>query len=159
MSGPDEGSGGVIRPVGSSAAAGAGPRRGVDVELTWEGGQRFAARGKGSATIVLDGEAVAGPSPMEALLEALASCAAVDVVEILRKGRQDVKALRVRFSGERREEHPRRFVRIQGEFRIAGAVEPAKAERAVQLAVERYCSVRASLDPAIPVEWRVVLEG
>ena len=159
MSGPDEGPGTVIRPPGSPVAAAAGPRRDVEVELKWEGGERFSARGKGNAAIVMDGEAVAGPSPMEALLEALASCAAADVVEILRKGRQDLRALHVRFHGERREEHPRRFVRIEGEFRILGAVDPAKAERAVRLAIERYCSVRASLDPAMPVEWTVVLEG
>jgi putative redox protein len=65
----------------------------------------------------------------------------------------------VTFRGERREEHPRRFTRIEGEFRIAGTVDPAKADRAVRLAVERYCSVRATLDPALPVEWRVVVEG
>jgi putative redox protein len=138
---------------------GAAPRRTLEIEATWRGGQRFAARGRADVPIVLDGEAAAGPSPMEALLAALAACAAVDVVDILRKGRQDVTGLRVTFRGERREEHPRRFTRIEGEFRIAGTVDPAKADRAVRLAVERYCSVRATLDPALPVEWRVVVEG
>ncbi|HEY7531078.1 MAG TPA: OsmC family protein [Gemmatimonadota bacterium] len=148
MSGP--------RTPGAAAAA---PRRTAEIELRWVGGQRFGARGKAGVEIPLDGDSVAAPSPVEALLAALASCAAADVVEILRKGRQDLTALHVTFRGDRREEHPRRFTRIEGEFRIAGAVERAKAERAVRLAVEKYCSVRASLDPAIPVEWRVVLEG
>jgi putative redox protein len=128
----------------------------LTLELVWSGDFRFRVRGR-AAAVTLDGDAAAGPSPMEALLAALGSCAATDVVDILHKGRQPLRSLSVRLAGERREEVPRRFTRILAEVVIGGPVERAKAERAVRLAFEKYCSVRATLDPAMPVETRVVM--
>jgi putative redox protein len=129
------------------------------VELEWTGGLEFQAYGKARAGILVDGDSVRGPSPMETLLSALASCAASDIVDILRKGRQELRALVIRLTGERRAEIPRRFTRIRAHVRIAGTVERAKAERAVHLAFDKYCSVRASLDPAIPVEIDLEVEA
>lgn len=128
------------------------------LELVWERDLRFVARGQSGGGVTIDGDAATGPSPMETLLAALASCAASDVVDILRKGRQPLGSLVLRLTGERQEQIPRRFTRILAEVRISGAVEPAKAERAVQLAFGKYCSVRASLDPGIPIELDLRLE-
>lgn len=144
-------------PAGDDAPGTKSPE--LTLELVWDGDFRFEASGRGGAKVVVDGDSAAGPSPMEALLAALGSCAATDVVDILRKGRQELHGLAIRLVGERREEIPRSFTRIRAEVRIAGPVERAKAERAVKLAFEKYCSVKASLDPAIPVEVDVRLEG
>ncbi len=128
------------------------------VNLTWSGDLRFEARGKAARSQV-DGDGAAAPSPMETLLAALASCAAADIVDILRKGRQDLRALAIHLTGERRAEVPRRFTRFRARVRVTGVVERAKAERAAQLAFEKYCSVRATLDPAIPLEIDLEIEA
>jgi putative redox protein len=60
--------------------------------------------------------------------------------------------------GARADEVPARLVGAEILYRISGAgIERTHAERAVALAVEKYCSVRSSLDPAIPICWRVEL--
>ena len=69
----------------------------LTAELVWAGGQKFGAT-SGSTAIVLDGDGVAGPSPMQVLAEALAGCMAIDLVMILTKGRHPLKTLRVSFS-------------------------------------------------------------
>ncbi|MFN2433279.1 MAG: OsmC family protein, partial [Gemmatimonadota bacterium] len=135
----------------------------LEVELTWRGGERFEITGRSGPAAaaggpLIDGEGAAGPSPMETLLAALGSCGGVDVVEILRKGRQDVRGLRIRLVGERSTEVPPRFTAIRVHAFMRGDVEPSRAERAVTLAFEKYCSVRSSLDPAMPVIMAVTLE-
>src|SRR5688572_19810033 len=94
----------------------------LTVALAWEGGFRFAVCGAAPGPVTLDGDSAAGLSPMEALLGALGACAATEIVDILRKGRQELRSLSLRLTGERRAEVPRRYVRIQAEVRIAGAV-------------------------------------
>ncbi len=129
----------------------------LEVDVDWSGDLRFDVRGKAARTLV-DGDGAAAPSPMETLLAALATCAATDVVDILRKGRQELRSLSIHVTGERRAEVPRGLTRVRARVRVTGAVERAKAERAVRLAFETYCSVRASLDPAIPIEIEVAVE-
>jgi putative redox protein len=122
--------------------------------LEWRGDSLFEARGK-VAVGQADGDGVAALSPMETLLAALASCAATDIVDILRKGRQPLRGLSVHLSGDRRAEVPRGLTRVRARVQVTGAVDPAKAERAAYLAFEKYCSVRVSLDPAIPIDIEV----
>lgn len=99
-----------------------------------------------------------GMRPMEHLLSALASCAAFDVVEILKKQRQDLRNLTIEANGERpKDEVPKPFRKIHLVFKVYGSVEEKKAKRAVSLAVEKYCSVGASLDPTIEVGFEVQL--
>lgn len=130
------------------------------VLVSWVGGERFDAGRAGGATARLDGTAETGQSPVDALLSALGSCASVDVVEILAKRRTPVARLEVDVLGERVSTHPRRFDRIVLEFRVDGdGIERTHAERAIDLAVTRYCSVRASLSGDIAVEWTLTLNG
>jgi putative redox protein len=94
------------------------------------------------------------------LLSALATCSAVDVVDILGKRRTPVERFVVDVEGHRRNDTPRRFEHITLTFRIDGAaIERVHAERAIQLAFEKYCSVAASLAPDIVVETILVLNG
>jgi putative redox protein len=121
-----------------------GQNPGVVVELAWGGGFRFEARA-GDATLVVDSERRAGLSPTQALAVALAGCMAIDIVDILQKGRFAVDAMQVRFAGERCAEPPRRFTRVQLHFVVSGHVPPDRVERAIELSRERYCSVWHSL--------------
>ena len=130
------------------------------VRATWAGDQRFDVGREGGPSARLDGRAQTGPSPVDALVGALASCVAIDVVEILAKRRTPVRSLTVDATGERANAVPARVTRARLRFHVAGAgIERAHAERAIELAVTKYCSVRDSLDPTTPVEWELVLEA
>ncbi|MGH7541133.1 MAG: OsmC family protein, partial [Gemmatimonadota bacterium] len=89
------------------------------------------------------------------LVASLAACSAADVVDILRKGRQDVRGLEVGTRAERRVDPPRRLTRVAMEFRVYGDVDPKKAERAAALSFEKYCSVYHSLRDDIALDWTV----
>lgn len=130
------------------------------VTVRWDGNQRFDASVTGKReTIRLDGTRDAGPSPVDTLLSALAACAGVDVVEILAKRRTPVEGMSIAVTGERANAVPSRVTKIMLEFRLRGAgIERAHAERAIELAVTKYCSVRDSLDPNLPIEWSLVLD-
>ena len=131
------------------------------VRLEWLGkGMRFRAVGVEPPTpaIELDGDGTTGPSPMIALLMAAAGCTGADVVSILDKMHAGLAQLIVEVEGERREEQPRRYVRLHCRYRLLGQdVDQAKAERAVALSLEKYCSVVASFAPDIKVTHEVVL--
>jgi putative redox protein len=139
------------------AATHSRPRR-KSVTLRWSGqGQLFHGGAPGGVEIPIDGDSHAGPSPMDALLLALAGCMAADVLMILQKGRVPVDALEVAVEGERREQNPRRFMALRLEYRVAGPGEEheAKLERAVALSRDTYCSVLHSLRPDLEVEIRI----
>ena len=116
----------------------------VEVELEWDAGLRFRGRA-GETSLVIDSDGRAGPSPVQALALALAGCMSVDVVHILEKGRLPLRGLRARLRGERVSEDPRRLVRVDLRFTVAGGVPPDKVERAIALSREKYCSVWHSL--------------
>ena len=97
---------------------------------------------------------------METLLNAIATCSAVDVIDILEKRRTPVARLEVLVSAERRTEAPRRIQRLELEFRIDGeGIDAEHAERAIALSFEKYCSVAATLAPDTAVETVVVVNG
>lgn len=128
--------------------------------VRWDGDHRFDASRLGSQhTIRIDADATTGPGPVDTLLSSLAACTAVDVVDILEKRRTPVEGLTIDVHGERATSTPARLTRIVLTFRMRGnGIERAHAERAIALSVTKYCSVRDSLDPAMPVEWTLELE-
>lgn len=85
-------------------------------------------------------------TPMELLLIALGSCTGVDVISILKKKRQQVTSYRIEVSGERREDFPRSYTRLEVKHIIGGrgVSEPAVAS-AIELSDKKYCSVAATL--------------
>jgi len=131
------------------------------VRLAWSGtGMRFTGGGTTppSPDVVVDGDGLAGPSPMQTLLLAAAGCAGSDVVSILRKMRVTLRTMTVDVLGIRRDEEPRRYISITFAFAMGGeGLDPAKAERAVRLSLEKYCSVIHSLAPDITVRHEIVL--
>lgn len=129
-----------------------------NIDLRWLGSDLEFEATRGDHTTPMDGNARLATTPVGLLLEALAGCAAADVVDILQKGRQDLQGLTVHASAERNEKPPRYFKRVDMEFVVSGPVEPSKAERAVQLSFDKYCSVYHSLRPDIELSWRIVYE-
>ena len=93
-------------------------------------------------------------------MSALATCVGIDVVDILGKRRTPPDRLVVDAHAERRAEHPRRVERVRMDFVVDGdGIEIAHTERAVALAIEKYCSVAATLATDVVVETRVVVNG
>ena len=85
-------------------------------------------------------------SPMESLLSALASCASVDLVEMIKKRRKELLDLSIVTTGERKEDHPRAFNKIEMVFKISSPdLEQEEAEKLVELAAGKYCSVAGTL--------------
>jgi putative redox protein len=120
------------------------PKPPVLVDLEWQGDLRF--KGRSAATeMVLDGRSEAGPSPVQAVAYALAGCMAIDVVDILQKGRHPLTGLRASLTGRRASAIPACFVGFDLHFDIAGRVPPEAVDRAVALSREKYCSVWHSL--------------
>jgi putative redox protein len=116
----------------------------VAATLTWQGDLRFEAASRGS-TLLLDGDSETGPSPVQTLAFSIAGCMAMDVVDIVRKGRHPVRAMQAHFDGDRAETHPHRFTAIRLKFVLHGEVPNEAVERAIALSREKYCSVSASL--------------
>lgn len=128
------------------------------ITVTWDGEQRFDAARPDRPAIKLDGAGVAGPSPVDGLLASLAGCAGIDVVEILNKRRTPPTSIKVDVVGERVTTIPKRLKHVTLNFHITGTgIDRANAERAVDLAINKYCSVRSSLREDIPVEWTLEL--
>ena len=99
-----------------------------------------------------DHERASAATPMELLLVALGGCTAVDVVSILKKKRQQVSDYRVEVRGERRDEHPRAYTRIEVRHIVRGrGVSEAAVASAVELAETKYCSVAATLRPGVEI--------
>lgn len=89
-------------------------------------------------------------SPMDLVLSALASCAAVDIVSMIKKKRKTFVDLKSQTSAERAESHPRKFTKIHIKYIITSPdLTDKEAEKVIDLAVSSYCSVASSLDPSI----------
>jgi putative redox protein len=128
------------------------------VLVDWKGDRKFESGREGRPSILIDGDGNASISPPDALLAALGSCVSVDVVDILAKRRTPVEKYTVEVLGERVDSIPRRFKHITLNISITGSgIERAHAEYAIDLAVNKYCSVRDSLAPDIPVVWNLSL--
>ena len=118
------------------------------------GEQRYAGFNERGQQLLIDASPLAvGVRPTEALLAALASCTAYDVVAVMNKKKTPLSRYRVEVEGERAGEHPRRFTRITLRHVAWGqGVSEEALTRAAQLSHEKYCSVAATLNAEIALE-------
>jgi putative redox protein len=122
------------------------------VTLRWQERLVFHGGEPGGPETVVDGDNVEAPGPMLTLLLAAAACTGADVVSILAKMRVALRECRIEASGDRRETEPRRYTAIHLEYHLAGdGLDAAKARRAIELSITKYCSVVHSLAPDIRV--------
>ena len=133
-------------------------RADLTVAAKWTGGWSFDAGRPGGPVAHIDGLSKDGPSPPETLLAALATCTAVDVVEMLTKRRTPPATLDVTTTAERKTEVPRRVTRAHLAYKITGAgIDHTQTMRAIELAVTRYCTVRDTMDPEMSITWSLEL--
>lgn len=118
------------------------------------GDELFIATSASGHAQVIDtkGDRKSAPTPMEMLLMAVGGCTAVDVVSILEKKRQIVTDYRIEVTGERREEHPRSFSKINVHHIVYGHdVSEQAVARAIELSDTKYCSVAATVRPTAEI--------
>jgi putative redox protein len=132
------------------------------VKLAQTGAAKFTASNASGATVVIDGPAEmggenAGLRPMETLLAALAGCSALDVLLIMEKQRENLEGLEVEVEGERAEAVPAVFTRIHLRFKGHGPIDLKKLQKAVELSMEKYCSVSKMLEPTVAITAEVLL--
>jgi len=101
-----------------------------------------------------------GMRPMELLLVGVGTCSAFDIVEILKKQRQDLKDMKISVEGAREPDAtPAPFKQINIHFTLIGNVDKAKAERAVDLAVNKYCSVGTMLEQTAEITYSIEIKA
>ena len=130
-----------------------------EVRLEWTGDRLQFVGQTGYGEPVLIGGNAEGPGakPSDLLPISLAACTAYDVIEILRKQRQDLRELEVIVTSVQDPDPPWTFRSIHMRFVVAGTVEERKAERAIALAESRYCAVAATLRPVVALTHDVEL--
>ncbi|OLC08016.1 MAG: hypothetical protein AUH41_09195 [Gemmatimonadetes bacterium 13_1_40CM_66_11] len=130
----------------------------AEVTTRWLKQLQFEGGGTGRPPILVDGDSAAATSPVEMLLLAAATCTASDVVIILQKQRVELESLEILVRGTRRDEEPRRYTAIAFHFIVRGeGADDTKVRRAVDLSLEKYCSVVASLAPDIAISYDVAI--
>ena len=94
-----------------------------------------------------------GVSPMEHVLMSAAACSAIDVEIFLEKMRAPAERVEVEVTGQRAEGPPAVFTEIHLHYKIFGDVKPSKAQKAVDMSMEQYCSVSMMLKQAAQITW------
>lgn len=95
-----------------------------------------------------------GMRPMEMLLSSLGACSSIDVIHILKKQRQPLEDIKVELNAEReKDKQPALFTDIHVLFHLYGALDAEKVERAINLSMEKYCSVSRILEKTARITW------
>lgn len=124
-------------------------------------GMHFEGEGSSKLRTQLDSSVTAGgtghgSSPMELILMAIAGCSGMDIVSILEKMRTTYDRLEISVQGDRAADHPRVFTDIEVVYKFWGNELPEdKLMRAIQLSMEKYCSVANMLDKVANLTYRL----
>lgn len=126
----------------------------MQAEITWRGDASFEAKSGSGHSLILDGPPDhggknQGPRPMEMLLLGVGGCSTFDVLDILKKSRQEVADCRCEVQAERADSVPSVFTKINLHFFVSGInLKEAMVKRAVKLSAEKYCSASIMLERA-----------
>jgi len=139
------------------------PTSSYPVTVDWVRRMQFVAMDDKDHAIVLDtspenGGDNSGPTPAKIMLMAVAACTSMDVVDIMRKSRQNLVALSVSARGVQNEEYPKYYKEIYLFYSVKGTnLDKSRVERAIRLSKEKYCSVGATLSgkAKIIIQYRI----
>ena len=130
----------------------------ITATATWTDHNRFVAQASSGHALVVDaGEKKTASSPVELVLIGLCACTAYDVVNILRKKREDFTAVEVFAEGERATRQPAVYTTIKLVYKVKGKVRRESVESAVRLSEEKYCSVAAMLNKTAKITYDIEL--
>jgi putative redox protein len=131
----------------------------LEAKVTYVDGLQFVGEAASGHAIVMDGDKEVGgrntgARPMELLLIGLGGCSGMDIVSILKKKKQEIKGVEIKVKGEKAENYPKKFTDIDIEFIVRGRdVSEDAVKKAVELSMEKYCSVKATLEGSAKVTW------
>lgn len=129
----------------------------MEIQLKLGNGLFEAANEKG-AVIKLGAGLPDGVTPMEALLMAAGACSGLDMVAILTKMRQPLEGLEISVAGRRREEHPKYFEELTLKYVLKGDLDGEKVERAINLSLDKYCSVTNGIKQSAKIHYEYSIE-
>lgn len=135
-------------------------------KVTLVSGMQFVGSADSGHAVVMDGPAASGGSntgsrPMELLLMAFGGCSGMDVISILRKKGQAVSKFELNVTGDMAQDHPHVYTALDIEYVVTGRnISEEAVKRAVELSLEKYCSVGATLGKAAKIthSYRIIQE-
>ena len=130
----------------------------MQATVKWTGDLGFDCAMDTGETCHLDGNKQ-GLSPMQAVLMSVGACSSVDVVEIMKKARQDFTGCYCEVTAERAPNPPRIFTNIHAHYVVTGnGLNEKHLARAVQLSTEKYCSVMLMLHETVAITTSYAIE-
>ncbi len=136
----------------------------LNAKVKWVDGLQFVGESGTGHAIVMDGDAEVGGNntgmrPMELLLIGLGGCSGMDVASILQKKKQQVTGIDINVKGEKADSYPKKFTEIEIEFVVSGKdLSEDAVKRAVELSMEKYCSVKATLEGVAKISFSYRIE-
>ncbi len=136
----------------------------MQAKVTLVDGLQFVGEASSGHAIVMDGDHEFGGSdtgirPSELLLVGIGGCSGMDVISILRKKKQDVTGFEILIDGNKADSHPKKFTDMTIKYIVKGKnLSEEAVKRAVQLSMDKYCSVKATLEGVAKINFTVEIE-
>lgn len=137
----------------------------IKAQVKWVQNMQFVGQSGTGHAIVMDahpdyGGENTGMRPMELLLVGLGGCSGMDIVSILKKKKQDIRGLEINVKGQQPDSYPKRFTEIEIEFIVKGKnLSEEAVKRAVELSMNKYCSVKATLEHSAKIIYSYKIEN
>jgi putative redox protein len=130
----------------------------MNANVTWKQGLSFDGSAESGFSVALGtdpqlGGADDGFRPLELMAISLAGCTAMDVISIMRKKQQDVRAFDVRVHADQSQEFPKVFTHALITYIVTGhAVDETALRRSIELSATKYCPAQSMLSQVVPME-------
>jgi putative redox protein len=132
----------------------------MESTINWTGNMSFSGGTPSGHQIKMDaseevGGQNSGARPTELVLHAVAGCTGIDIISILQKMRLEPTSFQMDITGDRAEDHPKRFTQIHIHYALEGELPEDKVIRAIQLSKDKYCSVSHSLNAEMTASYSI----
>ncbi|MEI4526912.1 OsmC family protein [Priestia megaterium] len=132
----------------------------MKTKIDWIGKMAFSSTTPSGHEIKMDateevGGTNSGARPTELLLNAVAGCTGIDIISILTKMRLNPTKFYIDVQGQRADAHPKKFTEIHIHYALEGDLPEEKIIRAIQLSMDKYCSVSHSLSSSIHASYSI----
>ncbi len=136
----------------------------MSLKIEWNEKMKFTAYTPSGHEVSLDSSPKSGGEnsaarPMELMLVSLAGCTSMDVISILDKMKATPQDFKIEIEYERALEHPKIYTHIHLKYMFKNAPSREKAQRAVELSQNKYCSASAMLRKVTDLTYELVFES